>query len=278
MRLIDLTMPIWPGAGYGEILPFTNTPVEFIEYMDYANNGMRQTRLKLNGETGSPLMMPAQHAPFDMTPLQKNPRYNWSLNEIPLEELVLHDTAILDIAAGEGHEINAKQIEVALRKADYRKGDHVLLRTGWGSLQRAYEMGIAYLKNSPSVHYDAAALLADKMEEMDSRMFMTDCALVNPPRVQGYNWFLGDSPIRPLPKPWPSAEARERLMDMGGAYSYAHASKEPSSYGALIRKTIGCGKCLVNCDQIKEARVKMIILPLLIKKGGASSCRFVAVE
>ncbi len=74
MRLIDLTMPIWPDAGYGEILPFTNTPVEFIEYMDYANNGMRQTRLKLNGETGSPLMMPAQHAPFDMTPLQKNPR------------------------------------------------------------------------------------------------------------------------------------------------------------------------------------------------------------
>lgn len=35
MRLIDLTMPIWPGAGYGEILPFTNTPVEFTEYVDY---------------------------------------------------------------------------------------------------------------------------------------------------------------------------------------------------------------------------------------------------
>jgi len=85
MRLIDLTMPIWPGAGYGEILPFTNTPVEFIEYMDYSKNGMRQTQMKLNGETGSPLMVPAQHAPFDMTPLQKSPRFNWTLNEIPLE-------------------------------------------------------------------------------------------------------------------------------------------------------------------------------------------------
>ena len=49
MKLIDLTMPIWPGAGYGEILPFTNTPVEFMEYMDYAKNGVRQTRMKLNG-------------------------------------------------------------------------------------------------------------------------------------------------------------------------------------------------------------------------------------
>jgi kynurenine formamidase len=271
-------MPVWPGAGYGEILPFTNTPVEFIEYMDYAKNGLRQSRLKLNGETGSPLMVPAQHAPFDTTPLQKNPRYNWFLNEIPLEELVLHDTTILDVAAGEAQEINAKQMEVALRAADYRERDHVLLRTGWGNVKRAYEMGLAYLKKSPSVHYDAAALLAEKMEEMDSRIFMTDCAFVNPPRVQGYNWFLGPSSIQPLPKPWPSAESRERLMDMGGSYSYAHTSKEPSSYGALIRKTIGCGKCLVNCDQISKTRVKMIILPLLIKQGGASPCRFIAVE
>jgi kynurenine formamidase len=169
-------------------------------------------------------------------------------------------------------------MEAALKTADFRRGDHVLLRSGWGTLRRAYEMGIDYLKNSPSVHYEAAAVLSEKMQTMDSRMFMTDCALVNPPRVQGYNWFLGDSPMKPLPKPWPSAEARERLMDMGGSYAYAHTSKEPSSYGVLIKNAIGCGKCLVNCDQIKERRVKMIILPLRIKNGGASSCRFVAVE
>ena len=42
--------PIWPGAGYGEILPLTNTSVEFAEYMDYQNQGMRMTRMKLNGE------------------------------------------------------------------------------------------------------------------------------------------------------------------------------------------------------------------------------------
>jgi kynurenine formamidase len=278
MKLIDLTMPVWPGAGYGEILPFTNTPVDFVEYMDYAKNGLRQTRMKLNGETGSPLMVAAQHAPFDMTPIQKTPRFDGTLDEIPLQELVLHDTAVLDITAGEGHEITADEMAAALKVADFRHGDHVLLRTGWGTLARAYEMGIDYLKKSPSVRYEAAALLAEMMEQRDSKMFLTDCALVNPPRVQGYNWYLGDTPMTPLPKPWPSAEARERLMDMGGSYAYAHTSKEPSSYGALIRKTIACGKCLVNCTQITERRVKMIILPLCIKKGGASSCRFVAVE
>jgi hypothetical protein len=35
---------------------------------------------------------------------------------------------------------------------------------------------------------------------------------------------------------------------------------------------------LVNCGQITERRIKMIILQLKIKNGGASSCRFVAVE
>jgi kynurenine formamidase len=201
MKLIDLTMPVWPGAGYGEILPFTNTPVDFVEYMDYAKNGMRQTRMKLNGETGSPLMVPAQHAPFDMNPIQKNPRFHWTLDEIPIEELVLHDTAVLDISAGEGHEINADEMATALKVADFREGDHVLLRSGWGTIERAYEMGIDYLKKSPSVHYEAAVLLADKMEELNSHIFMTDCAFVNPPRVQGYNWFLGDAPLTPLPKP-----------------------------------------------------------------------------
>jgi hypothetical protein len=37
---------------------------------------------------------------------------------------------------------------------------------------------------------------------------MTDRGLVNPPRVQGNNWFRGESPLVPHLKPWPSAEAR----------------------------------------------------------------------
>jgi len=92
---------------------------------------------------------------------------------------------------------------------------------------------------------------------------MTDCALVNPPSVQGNNWFRGDSPLVPLPKPWPSAEARERVVDLG---AHKHGSPQPSSYGALIRKAMAGCKCLVDCDQIAANRVKMMILPLLIKK------------
>lgn len=275
MRLIDLTMPIWPGAGYGEILPFTNSSVAFFEYMDYMKNGMRMTRMKLDGETGSPFMVPPQRAPFDMTPLQPNPRYMWTLSEIPLEKLILHDTTIIDVPVDEGHEITPDEMQQAIVRANYEKGDHVLLRTGWGTRERAYELGIDYYKRTPCIRYDAGVLLAEKMEEMNSGIFMTDVGLVNPPRVQGHNWFRGDSPLSPLPKPWPSIEARERTMELGAS---THASKEPSSYGALIKKTIANCKCLVNCNQITGSRVKMIVMPLLIKKGGASPCRFIAVE
>lgn len=275
MKLIDLTMPVWPSAGYGEILPFTNSSVEFFEYMVYEKNGIRMTRMKLDGETGSPFMVPPQRAPFDMTPLQPSPRYMWTLSEIPLDKLVLHDTTIIDIPANEGHEITPEEMREAIAEADYRSGDHVLLRTGWGTLNRAFEMGIDYYKRTPCVRYDAAVVLAEKMEAMDSGIFMTDCGLVNPPRVQGHNWFLGDTSLSPLPKPWPSMEARERAMDLGAP---KHASPEPSSYGAIIRIAIAGCKCLVNCHLISKKRVKMIILPLLIKKGGASPCRFVALE
>jgi kynurenine formamidase len=275
MRLIDLSMPIWEGAGYGEILPFTNSPVRFLEYMFYDRHGLRMTRMKLDGETGSPFMVPHQRMPFDATPLQPNPKFSWTLEEIPLEKLILRNTVVLDLRAEESHEITPVEMETAIDRADYRKGDEVLLRTGWGTRAKAYELGIDYYKKTPSIHYDAAVLLAAKMDEMESSIFMTDCAFVNPPRVQGNNWFRGDTPFVPLPKPWPSAEARERVLDLG---AHKHGSPHPSSYGALIKKAMAGCKCLVDCDQITKPRVKMIILPLLIKKGGASPCRFIAVE
>jgi len=275
MKLIDVTMPIWEGAGYGEILPFTNSPVTLGEYMFYDRHGLRMTRMKIDGETGSPFMVPHQRMPFDDTPLQPNPKFSWTLDEIPLERLILRDTAIIDIRAEENHEITPSEMADAIERADFRQGDEVLVRTGWGTRQRAFELGVDYYKRTPSIHYDAAAILAAKMDELGSAIFMTDCALVNPPSVQGNNWFRGDSPLVPLPKPWPSAEARERVLDLG---AHKHGSPHPSSYGALIRKAMAGCKCLVDCDQIASNRVKMIILPLLIKKGGASPCRFIAVE
>lgn len=275
MKIHDLSMPVWEGAGDGEILPFTNSPVRYVEYMVYEKHGMRRTLIKLDRETASPFITIAPAAPFNYTPSQPNPKHQFTISDIPLESLVLRDTTILDVRVPPGHEITPEEVDAAIEKADYRHGDEVLLRTGWGSTERAYTMGLDYYKQTPSLCYAAGLRIAEKMDEMESSFFMIDVGLVNPPRVQGHNWFLGDTPMVPLPKPWPSAEARERLVDQEGRI---HASDEPSSFQAMIRKAIAVSKNLVDCDQISSKRVKMIILPLLIRKCGTFTCRFYAVE
>src|SRR4051812_14947776 len=97
MRFVDLSMPIWEGAGYGEILPMPNTPVRFFEYMNYDDHGVRRTELKIDDESGSPFMTIWQRAPHTTQPLEDGGKYLWRLDEIPLERLVLRDCALIDV-------------------------------------------------------------------------------------------------------------------------------------------------------------------------------------
>ena len=49
-------------------------------------------------------------------------------------------------------------------------------------------------------------------------------------------------------------------------------------YRQFILNTIVIRKCLVNAHLISQPRVERIMMPLLIKDGGASPCRFIAVK
>jgi kynurenine formamidase len=275
MTIHDLSMPVWEGAPYGEVLPFTNSSVRFTEYMFYETHGIRRTQMKLDRETASPLITIAPASPFSRAPSQPNAKHHYTISDIPLDLLVLRETTILDIPAEAGHEITADEVEAALAVADFRPGDDILLRSGWGTTERAFTTGNEYYTAGPSLRHEAGQLLARRMDEMDSHFFMTDLGLLNPPRVQGHNWFTGDTPIVPLPKPWPSAEARERKVDLNGK---THASSEPSSFQAIIPKAVAIAKCLVDCNQIVGNRFKSIILPLLIRDAGAFTTRIFAVE
>lgn len=280
MRLIDLSMPIWEGAGYGEILPWENVPVQFFEYMFYDQNGIRMTKIKFDDETASTFMTPYQGAPHEIPPESAASLFPWKLNEIPLERLILRDTVILDVPGEDYHEITAEEIDVAVNKADYREGDDVLVRTGWATTEKAYELGGDYCAVSPFWSYEACIRMGELMESKKSGIFMTDTALIMSADYQGYRWSIGEERMIPRPKPWPSSEARERLMDLDGQWTFDDMPSELGRGGCpeLMAKTIATCKCLVNANQISSRRVKMIILPLLIKQGGASPCRFIAVE
>ncbi len=279
MRFVDLSMPIWEGAGYGEILATPNCSVQFAEYMFYDVNGMRMTHLKIDDESGSPFMTPYQGSPHRRGPLREGNIYTWRLDEVPLERLILRDTVVLDVPGEDQHVITAEEIDSAVAQADYREGDDVLVRTSWATTEKAFELGNDYCIHSPSWSYEACLRMAEIMEEKKSGVFMTDAALIMTPAYQGYAWSIGPDRIVPRPKPWPSAEARERLMDLPpGVFSPAPPSVGLGGYRDLVIKTIAICKCLVNANQLTSNRVKMIILPMFIKEGGASPCRFIAVE
>ena len=282
MKLIDLSMPIWEGAGYGEVLPMPNTPVQFVEYMFYNDNGLRRTMLKIDDETGSPFMTPYQPEPHVKGAIggAQGMLYDWRLDGVPLERMILTETVVLDVPGEDYHEITAEDIDEAVARADYRQGDDVLVRTGWATVEKAYELGDRYCLMGPSWTYEACVRLGEIMEQKGSGVIMTDAPLIMTPAFQGWGWSTGEERIVPRPKPWPSIEARERAMDLppGTARPVIPERLGVGGYRNLAVKAIAVCKCLVNARQITQGRVKMIIMPLLIKGGGAAPCRFIAVE
>ena len=280
MKFIDLSMPIWDGAGYGEVLPIPNTPVKFFEYATYEWNGIRRTEMKIDDESGSPFMTPWQWFPHEIGPaLVPGRLFDWTLDKVPLERLILRDTVVLDVPGGDRYEITGDDIDSAVATADYHDGDDVLVRTSWATSQKAFEMGDRYVLDGPSWSYDACIRMAAIMEERHSGIVMTDTPLIMTPLYQGWGWSAGPERMIPKPKPWPSIEARERKMDLPpGTISPAPPEVGRGGYLELMAKTIAICKCLVNANLISRGRIKMMILPLLIKSGGASPCRFIAVE
>jgi kynurenine formamidase len=285
MRFIDLSMPIWERAGYGEILPMPNTPVHFFEYVTYEWQGMRRTELKIDEENGSPFMTIWQRAPHMTAPLELGGMYEWKMDEIPLDRFVLRDCAVVDVPGEDNHEITAEDIDAGVAQADFRKGDVVLVRTGWATLEKAFEMGHRYVLVGPSWTYEACIRMAEVMRERESDIVMTDAPLIMTPIWQGWGWATGPDKIVPLPTPWPSIEARERLLDLPPLEDQTRTENPDrpnwvgkGGYREWITSVGAICKCLVNANLITQPRVKMLILPLLIRQGGASPCRFIAIE
>lgn len=116
MRLLDLTMPLDHAWMPDELFP---TAVQFLL-------GPKQDPEKgitLGTESGACLLLPAQFARF---------RTTRRLSEVPVSTLVLWETAVVDVPKGPREPITEADLASGLREANYRDGDALLLRTGWG--------------------------------------------------------------------------------------------------------------------------------------------------
>ena len=123
-------------------------------------------------ETSTCLSVPSQFVEF---------RKGARLHEVPPDRLFLRDTVVVTVPRAGSEEIDGAAVEAALGDADFRQGDALLLRTGWGD--RAGEMRGTdrYVLETPHLTTEADQRLGELMGAHESDLLLTDAALVGLP-------------------------------------------------------------------------------------------------
>lgn len=227
-----------------------------------APRGHPQKGATVGTESGTSILLPAQFAAF---------RKTRRLHEIGTPELVLRETAVIDVPKEPGEPITKDDLTSALRAAEVRRGDAWLVRTGWGEGAPRERASDAYMLESPYLSVEGARYLGETMKQQASDLLLVDTAFISRPDKHLVPEWTTMGP-RPLCYPSEAATAylqgyleREVLEDWEADYVLAEAG-------------ITTVKRLVNCGAIQQSRIRVIVAPLRLVRGVGSTCRVVAVE
>jgi kynurenine formamidase len=254
MKFIELTMPLNHRWMPDELLP---TSVKF--FLGPRNH--REKGIVLGSDTGTCLTLPAVFSAF---------RQTGRLDEVAVEKLVLRSTTVIAIGKGEGEKITKADVDRGLNSAQPTAGDAFLIATGWGDKPYSEAEGGSYLLRSPHFTLEAAQYLAERMRENGSDLLLVDTALLGLPDKHLIREWCSMLPI-PAPE---SGEARMylHLYDAEKAKEDFAVELEFARFGIMtVRK-------LIHCGDIKQHRIRIIVAPLKVVRGVASTCRVVAVE
>ena len=254
MRLVDLTLTLDHDYMPDEALPSAAAFV--VAPRHHADKGFL-----IGTETGTCLTLPAQFAEH---------RESRRLHEIPVEALVLRQTAVIQLPAGAGEEITAPAIEQAFANAAARPGDAVLLRTGWGDQGLERQGGPAYLLGGPRLSLEGAGALAAHLRALESDLLLTDLPFLARLDAHQIPEWLG---LLPRPRPYPSTEST--------VYLHLYTSEKARADYATARVLADAGvmtvKRLVNCGALTGPRLRVIVGPLHLVRGVGATCRVIAV-
>lgn len=260
MRFLELTMPLDYEYMPDEVFP-TATPF-ILSPQILALTKRPEKGITVGTETGTCLTMPSQFAEYRKTA---------RLHEVPVEKLVLREAVVVDLPKEEGDEVSPDDIDAAFAGGEFRSGDAVLLRTGWGDEDRYQRPGTKYMVGTPHLSLEGATHLARKMRDQDSDLLLTDMALVALPDKHLIPDWL---PMTTRPEPWPAPRAEGYLR----TYTPEKVSNDYAAALALAEAGIMTVKRLVNCGVIQSSRIRIIVGPLKLVRGIGSTCRVVAVE
>lgn len=254
MTFLDLTMPLnhrWmPDEGLPTAVKF------FLGPKDHQEKGM-----VVGSDSGTCLALPSIFAEF---------RKTIRLDQVAVEKLFLRPAMVAHIDKPDEKEISKPDVEKAFNDASPAKGDAFLISTGWGDKPHAHGEGNEYILGSPHFSFDAARTLAQALHENENDLLLTDTAVLGLPKAHIIpEWFS----IVPAP----SAESAEARMYLH-LYDSDKAKRDFAVEMEFARAGITTVRKLVECGQIKNRRIKLMVSPLNIVRGVASTCRVVAVE
>jgi len=255
MEYLELTLPLNHEYMPDEVFPTATNC--FLGSRYHPDKG-----IVVGSETGTCITLPAVFSEF---------RKTTRLNELPIEKLFLRPATVLDISKEGGEEITTQDFQQAFKVSVPEPGDAILIRTGWGDSGACREPGPRYMLESPHFSVEAAEFLAGMLVEKKSDLLLTDLAMIGrPDRHLIPEWCS----LEPRPSPWPSPEARVYLH----LYSPDKARKDFAAEIALAKAGVMTVKRLIHCGAIQGRRVRIIVSPLNVVRGVASTCRVVAVQ
>jgi kynurenine formamidase len=250
MKFVELTMPLNHQWMPDDVLP---TSVKF--FLGPKNH--QEKGMVIGSDSGTCLTLPSVFEAFRKTA---------RLDEVALDKLVLRPTTVLRIVKTEGEEITKADVEKAFDAARPAKGDAILIATSWGDRPNDE----SYVLASPHLSLEAAQHLAKRMNENQSDLLLVDTALIGWP----------DKHLIPewcSMLPTPTAESADARMYLH-LYDGEKAKRDFAVEMEFARAGIMTVRKLVGCGQIKKDKIKIIVSPLKVVRGVASTCRVVALE
>ncbi len=261
MRVVNLTLPFYPHMPVGNVWPH-DPPFRTERIISYETHGARIDYISLHSESGTRMMTRGTNDPTA-------PR----IGDRDLGELVDRETVVIDIPKGELEEITARDIEERVASdPDYRKGDALLIRTGWGDEERYRKIGDDYATRTPHFADYGSLRLANLMLEKQTDILAIDVAYIGnlAPYHMKPEWVDLPPWLRP---PFPSQECRTymRLYNSEKGLRDWSASRPLHKAGIIIA-------ALCNAGAITKKRVRLTALPLYVDRAPGAPVTIVAIE
>lgn len=265
MKIHNLTLPLYPYMPVGNVWAW-DSPFRMQKTMTHEQHGIEQYAMSFHSETGTRLMLAACYDDDGER-----------IDELDYSGFVNRETVVVDIPKGPGEELLPEDLDEALADNDqFRDGDAVLIRTGWGRTGRYRELGDDYSRRTPHFSVAGAERLVEHMQAKNTDLMLTDCAYVGN-LGEGFmfrEWAAREPWDRP---PFPSDQARAYMRHYTPARGAGGGAPDWAA-SLPLHEALSPVPALTNVDQLLSTRIRITVLPLYLAGGEGAPCTVFAFE